>query len=556
MGKEFSSFTHTDKHRNFTLNNDVFLLYVAGYINAIPALRSFMDDLYESNKYTFYEKAKSSPYYDATFMTDRPLEREVSMKRTFGILLQADQDETLQDAICKAIVKHDRSFKVFMKSFTPEQAQITLSAAERSARNFGKTPDEITSIFFLSGYIVYCKHGLAKKDKPAVMSFHSLLLKDIMERESHSQAEFIHSLKKIKADGSVNKSKYCLEYKEAMQTGKDLLALIEAMDSVKNGSTATTTKARKLVNILTKGVEPQEREDAMISSLLVSKVFSLYGCSLSLTTSNIVFDEEELECLSSIVAVCSHIRNHEGTPDLSISDYTLALWLALLSKTIKREREFYFQNNSETQFYALKSMEQEIQQLHEAISDQRNAAVAAMALAAAHNEQIKLLNAELAKENKDAAKPLMAEIAMLRSQMSEMQARLDVEAEKSKELYRLREFVFDMQQGNDIQVEEISLDKQIAGKKIYVFGGHINWRIKLKQKYPKLDVLDGHNTSFDAQKLIDADMVLLNTSNMSHDLYYKVIDVLRKNGVPFDYLGKYSNPNLLEKEISEILSKR
>ena len=54
-------------------------------------------------------------------------------------------------------------------------------------------------------------------------------------------------------------------------------------------------------------------------------------------------------------------------------------------------------------------------------------------------------------------------------------------------------------------------------------------------------------------KLIAADMVLLNTSNLSHDLYYKVIDVLRKHSIPFDYLGKYSNPNLLEKEISEIL---
>jgi len=50
-------------------------------------------------------------------------------------------------------------------------------------------------------------------------------------------------------------------------------------------------------------------------------------------------------------------------------------------------------------------------------------------------------------------------------------------------------------------------------------------------------------------------MVLLNTSNMSHGLYYKVIDILRKNRIPFDYIGKYSNTDLLEYEIVEVLQK-
>ena len=96
----------------------------------------------------------------------------------------------------------------------------------------------------------------------------------------------------------------------------------------------------------------------------------------------------------------------------------------------------------------------------------------------------------------------------------------------------------------------------IKSKKIYIFGGHINWRNKIKQKYPSLEVLDGHNTSFDEKLLFGADIVLMNTSNMSHALYYKIIDVLRRNNIPFDYLGKYSNPNLLEREMGEVLLRR
>ena len=77
----------------------------------------------------------------------------------------------------------------------------------------------------------------------------------------------------------------------------------------------------------------------------------------------------------------------------------------------------------------------------------------------------------------------------------------------------------------------------------------------MKTNYPSLNILDGHQESFDEQILLNADMVLLNTSNMSHSLYYKVIDVLRKNKIPFDYVGKYTNTELLENEIAEILQR-
>ena len=101
----------------------------------------------------------------------------------------------------------------------------------------------------------------------------------------------------------------------------------------------------------------------------------------------------------------------------------------------------------------------------------------------------------------------------------------------------------------------VDVAELIKGKNIYIFGGHINWRTRLKSNYPSLNIMDGHNPSFDEQQLLNADIVLLNTSNMSHALYYKVIEVLRKNKIRFDYLGKYINQNLLEQEIAEILKR-
>ena len=75
----------------------------------------------------------------------------------------------------------------------------------------------------------------------------------------------------------------------------------------------------------------------------------------------------------------------------------------------------------------------------------------------------------------------------------------------------------------------------------------------MKSTYPSLNFLDGHQKSFDERILIDADMVLLNTSNMSHTVYYKAMAVLQKNNVPFNYIGRFMNIELLEQEISAIL---
>jgi len=98
-----------------------------------------------------------------------------------------------------------------------------------------------------------------------------------------------------------------------------------------------------------------------------------------------------------------------------------------------------------------------------------------------------------------------------------------------------------------------SFTTQISDKRIYVFGGHINWRNKLKAAYPTLIIMDGHNQAISKTALLNADMVLLNTKNMSHNVYYKVVDVLRKNKVPFGYIGKYTNTRMLEHEISATL---
>lgn len=542
-----------DGRKRLYLTMDVFYLYVSGFMNAIPTLRSFMDDLYETNRIAFYEKAKASPFYNASFMTDRPLDKEVSMRRAFGVLMYAEEDEELQNTICNAIIKYNKSLSVFAKSFSVDQFLEFCRTNEKSCLAANKTNDELNAQIYLAAYICYVKHGIAKKNTLSVKKFHDFIAMDIGERESVDQGGIIQFLNRIGVEEDAE-TRQLRDLKSIVKSDRGLCALLKAANILDGDDTPATTATNKILKTLSR-CSATEREAVVFTTGMCQRLANLFGCNLLMSAQDIQFTEIDIERIYKIVAVSAQCKEAEDRDVVGLDEFTEAIWFAALFKSLRQNREFYFQNNSETQFFALRNLENEVLQLQEQRSEQETAIANANHLIEACKEQINLLSSELAKENKDASKPLLAEITMLRSQIADMQKKLDLEAEKTQELYRLREFVFDMQEGSDIEVEEVSLDNLIEGKRIFVFGGHINWRNRFKQRYPSIEVLDGHNVSFDEAKLIGADMVLLNTSNMSHSLYYKVIDVLRKNHISFDYLGKNSNPNLLENEIYDILTR-
>ena len=149
----------------------------------------------------------------------------------------------------------------------------------------------------------------------------------------------------------------------------------------------------------------------------------------------------------------------------------------------------------------------------------------------------------------------MEEISALNRQVKELRGELDTEREKTDELNRLREFVFSIQSEYVPESDETDLKDLIKGKKIVVIGGHINWRNKLKKKYPAIVTMDGHNAASDFSPLSSADLVLLNTFNMSHKVYDKAIEMLRRGTAKFDYIGRSTNQELYEKEIADIIKK-
>ena len=159
------------------------------------------------------------------------------------------------------------------------------------------------------------------------------------------------------------------------------------------------------------------------------------------------------------------------------------------------------------------------------------------------------------KGNKAAEAPCREEIARLHKQNASLENKLNEEKEKTTELNLLREFAFDVQSQYSTCGTETAFADRIRGKRIVVVGGHINWRNKLKKKYPEVTVWDGHVETQDISLFDKADFVFLNVSNMNHGVYYKAIGALRDRRVPYDYLGRTTNQELYEREMADILAK-
>lgn len=106
------------------------------------------------------------------------------------------------------------------------------------------------------------------------------------------------------------------------------------------------------------------------------------------------------------------------------------------------------------------------------------------------------------------------------------------------ELVALREHVYSM---TEIPEESgISIDdmkRMLSSKKLVIIGGNSNWVLKLKELFPDwVFVGAGRSGTIDEHILDNADFVYFFTDTMSHSVYYRFIQMVRNNNLPFAYI--------------------
>lgn len=242
-------------------------------------------------------------------------------------------------------------------------------------------------------------------------------------------------------------------------------------------------------------------------------------------------------------------------PVLTLNAYVAMSIIYILLQHIVDSKKVFFENNNETMYSTVAALQDRISEKNEEIERLKANSSTYEKRIDVLNNQIQILTNAQSRETKELLQPYSEENILLKRKISELEAELKKEIEKNAELNTLRSFVFDIQREYYPEKNSKSLSELTNGKRIIVIGGHINWRNNLKNKYPAFQIFDGNIKTADLSSLQSADFVFLNVSNMSHALYYKAMNILRENDIPFDYLGRTVNQELYEKEMADILIK-
>jgi polyhydroxyalkanoate synthesis regulator phasin len=191
-----------------------------------------------------------------------------------------------------------------------------------------------------------------------------------------------------------------------------------------------------------------------------------------------------------------------------------------LIKAYKEVKEYYFQNNKETMYLEMKNQADKIAQLE------------------SQNKFLSLQNDTLKNRLEEAYdKAEMAykdEIRSLQKQVNELQQQLEKAKQNDRELFALREFIFNISQ--EEETEESAEQTIATDMHGIVIGGRERWQKRLQDRYPNFIFISADTKNFDTAIFDNADIVLFNTAYLSHSVYDKAMNEIRKRNLPIKYI--------------------
>lgn len=543
-------------------NVDIIFPVVANDLCFIPFFAEPITEFYKANKLELYEIAKNSPYYNYRIFVDKRLFSEITMRRIFAVLLIAKERDDARELFVSLFKECPKTKTLvnYIENGNIKGCEKILEDALRTYENIDRNLIVSTCLYY-----TYLFYGDISNNE-----FAETLFKYVYK---HTFSRFMDciNLTKQQVDNTKihDKMKSVREFRKAFEYVNSGEQLLELLDIAKGwfspaiqqnlyemnltiDKVVKTAPAYKAMLYSNYAPVANNIKSAMMFIFSLGTIMDYNGLSLSAYIQDIKLSPEDKDAITHLVA---NIYPTFGADVLTFDYLVTVSCIYLFAKVFKETREFYMTNNSETEFFELKKYIDENNSLKKNIAELEEKNNAELE----ENEKLNTIISELKQPknntNENLLKPYLEEIELLKAKVSTLQNTLTEKEKDFQELYRLRELAFDLKQGDYIPESKKDLAELLKGKKVVLVGGHINFRNKLAEKYSELIVLDGHNASMDDSVFANADLVIFNTSNMSHTVYNKIIDIVRTKGVKFDYLGRVINPELLENELIRIVEK-
>lgn len=541
-------------------DRNAFLMYLAGFTSEFPVLVSKFEKMYQQNKSKFFTLACRNPRYSDNFLNDKNLIQDVAVKRIFGVYLASDEDEQIRNSVCEAL-------QAFEPRFEKYQRELKSMQTDRATNIFSKIQEsrEYADSVSKRNFVLYAAHYLTGEEEYSIEF-------DIIQRDGFDHGRLRKIIDRIEVFEQIEIDPGDWKIIKKIISDNEIQELLKIPEKVlSQGGRVGDSMNNQLYLEWVKDLESREREDGWTEMILLTNylagLFEYHGLSITKIFQNTRISKAERDM---ILKLCAHgtqqmkiVAENQKKTDFSlycqsqvgISDYYIRFLFYLLIKNFLEIKQFYNENNNETFFSQVSVYREENEKLTKELQEVKHGIKLEREQSELLRRQIVEKTQHLSKDEKELLKPYQEEISVLRKQITSLETTLEAEREKASELHALREFAFDVKSEFIPTSSQIDLSDLIKQKRLVVIGGHIEWRNKLKAKYPNIIVVNGHNSGSDFSMLINADMVLLNVSNMSHSVYYKAIDILRGNKVKFDYLGRTINQELYEQEIISILEK-
>ena len=142
---------------------------------------------------------------------------------------------------------------------------------------------------------------------------------------------------------------------------------------------------------------------------------------------------------------------------------------------------------------------------------------------------------------------LLAEYNKILKENKNLKKSLEEVEENKEEIVELREFIFNLD--NEEECVELVIEDKIDNIKAIVVGGSPKWQLKLKERYNSWHYLSVENLNFDEDIVKNAEVVIIYVNYLSHALYYKVINIVRKYNLKVKYIKSNQNIDIVQKDI-------
>lgn len=577
---------------NLPFSLEDFYLRLATAVSFVEEIAVSLNEKYDEDKIKYYSLATNTSVYNKICDLEETLETEINIKRFLGLFIAAESDSVLSDFIVDTFIKKYPELKL---------AQENNLNKNIISKNFLKNPPDcpettninyVIRLPFMALYVALKKYDINSSEIKKLLHSVNAFISASNSFMDHANKKSIDNTWSNKGYSHITEKRKSIE---ALSNTKFLGSLVDVLNSIKLNRTLTSQPQDtydflnaffdNIFKFEAKGTGNQEstttidtnkkdlesdffellKEDA--DGSLALHYLSIFDCIAEQFdySPTVLFGEKEIDSdlrkrFYSIIAEFKDIAYQKENGDyyFPFSLYLLTVLFYVVFGELAKQKELYFKYNSETQYFALHDLESKVVELNSVIkelsSDKENLTAVINEYDKKIAEIISVPETIVKDISKETIAAFEASISAKDKEIEKLKEELEKARIKNKEVDRLREVVFEFEMP-DLPDSKISLAELIKGKKIIVVGGHINWRNKMKATYPSLEILDGHLANIDISLFDNADLVLFNTSNMSHKVYYKLIDGFRFNQIKFDYLGRAKNIELLEKEIAYLIEK-